>query len=365
VTTNINAGATSSTITAENPVIRALLLYNCGSGVSVSTTDLWIQIESGSTATTYEPYQSQEYEVNLGKNLYDKDNANVLIAYFALPSDTTITSNALNRTLYVPCDANTAYTFQAMGSNWVRQVGYTATTPAEGVSVSGITNLGKNATSITITTNSTAQYLVFRFWHQNNSTETYQQALDSIQIEKGSTATSYAPYFTPIELCKLGTYQDYIYSSGGKWYLHKVVGKYKFTSSETGSYQSSFPRFSINFSHGQDSTAAVASQALCTHLKVGQTAKTNNAFGISANVIYIRNESCTSLVELNQWFGNNDVIVYYALATPTDTPITNSALIAQLDALATAKSYNDKTYITVEATDPNLPALLKVEAGAE
>ena len=54
---------------------------------------------------------------------------------------------------------------------------------------------------------------------------------------------------------------------------------------------------------------------------------------------------------------------WWIMSTSTTTQITNAALVAQLDALAAAKSYNDKTYITVEATGPNLPALLKVEAG--
>ena len=55
-------------------------------------------------------------------------------------------------------------------------------------------------------------------------------------------------------------------------------------------------------------------------------------------------------------------LLYYVLATATDTQITDSTLIGQLDALADADTYNEKTYIKVTATDPNLPALLKVEA---
>lgn len=178
------------------------------SGTTLTITN--IQLEKGS-ATAYEPYCGGTASPNpdypqaiqtvtgenavkiCGKNLFDKDNANVLNAYFALPNDQTITSNALNRTLWIPCEPSTSYTFQAVGSNWIRQVGYTQDTPAVGVSVYGITNLNANATSVSITTGASARYLVFRFWHQNNSAETYQQALDSIQIEKGS-ATAYEPY---------------------------------------------------------------------------------------------------------------------------------------------------------------------------
>jgi hypothetical protein len=57
--------------------------------------------------------------------------------------------------------------------------------------------------------------------------------------------------------------------------------------------------------------------------------------------------------------------LYYALATPTDTQITNPTLIAQLDALADGNSYDTTTYITVSSVGDNLPGLLKVEAGTE
>ena len=38
------------------------------------------------------------------------------------------------------------------------------------------------------------------------------------------------------------------------------------------------------------------------------------------------------------WLTNNNVVLYYALATPTDTQITDDDLIADLNALAGARS---------------------------
>lgn len=46
-----------------------------------------------------------------------------------------------------------------------------------------------------------------------------------LQFEKGPEATSWAPYFEPIELNHLGLYQDWIIYSGGKWLLNKATGK--------------------------------------------------------------------------------------------------------------------------------------------
>jgi hypothetical protein len=212
--------------------------------------------------------------------------------------------------------------------------------------------LGNNAfldatrQSITAAMNTTGSNRIRLTLHVDNGTTVNISGL-GIQLEKGSTATAYEPYqgqsFTlslgSLELCKIGDYQDYIYKSGGKWYLRKECGKYTFTSSETVSYQSNFPRFMINFSHGQDATAGVASQAKSSHFVVGQTASVDGTFGIAASVIYLHNNAIASADGLKTWFGNNNVSVYFALATPTDTEITNETLIEQLEAVLGGHTY--------------------------
>ena len=55
-------------------------------------------------------------------------------------------------------------------------------------------------------------------------------------------------------------------------------------------------------------------------------------------------------------------VLYYALETPVDIPIENPDLVAQLNALAEARSYNDQTNIIVTTAGDNLPATLCVEA---
>lgn len=422
-----------------------------------------------------------------GKNLFDKNNANVLNAYFALPSDTTITSNALNRTLYVPCDANTTYTFQAMASNWGRQVGYTQDTPAIGVSVYGITNLNANATSVSITTGASARYLVFRFWHQNNSTETYQQALDSIQIELGNQATTYEPYqgqsyevnlnapnlydktqavktgssnqnvsftttvdtsthyvfdcgtrslvtaylynssdtqtrtiggvsdshraeFTTtsaevkvqlvfyvgadvplpsvdfsmvnfykpsdtIELCKIGDYQDYIYKSGDKWYKHEEVGKVTLNGSETygtrTNTSTTHSKFRIT-NNVLPSAIAGTATLICSNFVANSGANTQSysdnaicgstASGFQQQLWFsIENSIANTASAFQTWVTNNTPTVYYAEATPTDTEITNEALVAQLDDLLNlSRTYQGQTNLSDLAASGNMPAILNV-----
>ena len=76
----------------------------------------------------------------------------------------------------------------------------------------------------------------------------------------------------------------------------------------------------------------------------------------------VRNKDCADRTAFLAWLSTHNTTVYYALANPTTTEITNQTLIDQLEALAGADTYNEKTYIKVTATEHNLPALLKVEA---
>ena len=58
------------------------------------------------------------------------------------------------------------------------------------------------------------------------------------------------------------------------------------------------------------------------------------------------------------WLASNPTTVYYALATPTTTEITDEALVGQLEALASALGYDGVTNIM--SASPELPAILSV-----
>ena len=68
--------------------------------------------------------------------------------------------------------------------------------------------------------------------------------------------------------------------------------------------------------------------------------------------VAFRNVDMASLSDWETWLSTHNTTVYYPLATPTDTKITNAALITQLNALASATSYDDQTVITVAS--PNI-----------
>lgn len=205
-----------------------------------------------------------------------------------------------------------------------------------------------------------------------------------VQVEKGSIATSYEPYvggiaspnpdypqdiqvvtgeqtvsitdgtntqnFTvglgSIELAKIGDYQDYIYKSGDDWYVHKGCNKiiYDGSQDENWSYAngSVFPfRMTI-----ADAAKLTTSQALPPNIFSNyytprkwnydvQTESLPDACITStvSATFAIRNVDIGSLANFKTWLSTHNTSVYYPLATPTDTKITDSTLIGQLNAV--------------------------------
>jgi len=209
------------------------------------------------------------------------------------------------------------------------------------------------------------------------------------QLEQGSTPTTYEPYtsqtFTidlgSIELTKIGTYQDYIYKSGDDWYVHKEIGKGILTGTTPGmtvAQQTGDGRFNIVLPTTWEGYKKSDNDILSfcnSYQQVGQTAYNTSFDPLVANMSYalnfnsgggnalrVKNIDASTVQEMKDSMDATNLILYYQLATATDTQITDSTLIAQLNALAGADTYNEKTFIKVTANDPNLPALLKVEA---
>ena len=316
-----------------------------GANLTYNNYKVQVQLEEGSTATTYEPYQDQSYEVNLGKNLYDKlssTDGKRLDANGGEYTDSTFTLSA-----YIPVEPNTKYTLSGMpGSSY----GHVATYDSSKTFV-GRWYVGSDP--FTFTTQANARYIRIA---------TPLVCKDSTQCERGSQATSYAAYFEPIELCKIGTYQDYIYKSGGKWYVRKEIGKFAFP--DTGWA----PRTDATITDGQvfrysnyiAGEFATGSAGYSSHFRVVSsgsvigTMRFINAdtFGYNVSIsnantgISSSDSWETKAAKFNAWCSSNSPVCYYVKATPTDTEITNEALVAQLEALAAATMHNPQTNIT-------------------
>ena len=361
-----------------------------------------IQLEEGSSATSYEPYTggipapNPDYPQDIqvvtgeqtvevcGKNLIGYESPN-LDAYFE-GSGSQITASSNNRLYYIKCKYNATYsiTTPATGTGTVFgggcRVGVTNELPAIGVTVPTVVKYGTSmAQPSTYTTTAENAYFVVRIQAQTGSglnlDQTAKAFFDACQIEIGSTATDYEPYQSQsysislgsIELCKIGNYEDYIYKSGDDWYIHKNIGKMVLNGSESWKYlpQSSSPFYyqgSKNIGQQTTNGRLVVSDYF---LPTNTWSEKKVGIWVDTNIIVKTKDSLDGSGNANSfisWLNTHNVSVYCVLANPTETKITDATLVEQLEALLEADTYNGKTCIKVTTTDPNLPALLKVEA---
>ena len=137
------------------------------------------------------------YRTNIlhSKNLFDKDNANEQSLYWS--SNKLLTdSGATSKSIYIPVKPNTTYTISKNVGKTFR-IATTNSIPANNVSTIS-SQANHTGTSITITTESNANYLWVNYFNtQNGDTGSSSDMLASLQIEIGNEATTYEPYITP------------------------------------------------------------------------------------------------------------------------------------------------------------------------
>lgn len=368
-------GGSNLVFTFTAPSTANYLVFNFAwqkSAEVVNTILSTYQLELGSTATAYQPYQGQEYEVNLGKNLIQ----NTLITEPTEKNGVTATPNADGTfTLNGTATANGYFNFYRDGtiltaSTYVTDIGSTIKSATTG-----------NFTYSASITNGRIYSLAYdnsnRYWFfVTKSGETYNNAILKIQCEAGTSATSYAPYFTPIELAKIGNYQDRIYKTDGKWYIEKQVGKVVLDgsadegwASQTGSHTTILNLYVPTNSWGiKTGTLPV----LCSIASYSTNAGGSNdtyANICKANptlpffLLDLAQSDFATLADFKTWLASNPTTVYYALATPTTTEITNSELIDQLDAILEAHLYEGLNNISNVTISPNLAGDLEIKTG--
>lgn len=362
------------------------------------------QLEAGNQASSFEPYvggiaspnpdypqtihtvsgeqtitisdgnsQSREYEVNLGKNLFDNSAVQIKTNATFTGTDGNVftTSSSDYRDLaIVKVQPNTKLTFSINDTSTYPNtrlyvVGLRNTTTESGESFDWLSGTS------TITTGNNTNYLGVIIQPRDSSNNTpvqTQEIVDSlkIQLEFGSVKTTYAPYFTPIELCKIGTYQDYIYKSGDDWYVHKETKKVNLYDTKDLPWWKSVSTVKINWTLlGMDDIQPAASKSVAgvmmsdhftnTYANALVNGLTNVGCAVGDDGIYFSNNGWDAAT-FKTYITNNIVLCYFALKNATDTQITDATLITQLEALAGAKIMVDGGTATV--TSQYLPATL-------
>lgn len=194
----------------------------------------------------------------------------------------------------------------------------------------------------------------------------------AIQTVAGSqtisiNGTDYPLDLGSIELCKLGTYQDYIYKDGEDWKVHKTIRKYALDGSEAWSISgigaTPFLVANLYSKIGASVESITSGSAYLSHLECKGIYGSNTNLGFSILVgsnqsnMRVRVANLPTVSDWTAWLSNTNPILYARLATSTDTTITDTTLIAQLEAVAEAMAEYGKPSAIVP-TDQNLAAII-------
>lgn len=184
--------------------------------------------------------------------------------------------------------------------------------------------------------------------------------LSNLQLEKGNQATSYEPYqgttyeinLGNIELCKINNARDYIYKFENNWYLHKEIGKVLLDGSEDGwtrnsSISGGYERYYLPLENSNPSSSR--NICLSNYFMFVSGHNVGTCFIHSSRVYLYPSLNINTLVLFKNWLSTHNTEVYYQLATPTNTQITDSELIAQLNAFDLYNGINN-----IEISSPNL-----------
>lgn len=203
----------------------------------------------------------------------------------------------------------------------------------------------------------------------------------------GEASQSYTINLGSIELCKIGNYRDEIFNNDpnadwydpdledNAWYVHKetgvsnlgdlawfggptsISGKYRIGSSDLVNVYVA-PTTSSEIAKVISTHYRALTQGGTWNIETGASINTN-ANGKTLWIYDPAYNTSSSVSAFKTWLTNNGVKLYYALATPTDTKITDSTLIGQLEALGAMKLFIGENNLLVSATGANLPATLE------
>ena len=221
-----------------------------------------------------------------------------------------------------------------------------------------------NSTPRTIAVDKTYPYIHIQF--------SYNQAVSDIQVESGSSSTTFEEYKSqtyPInlgdmELCKIGTYQDYIYESNGNWYFRKNINKITLNGSEENwssiVHSGDYYRLALTIDDAYDFGSTRNTNLYCDMFKAFTTTNYNIVFFSNKSAYFYLPQWMTTKEEFMSFLSTNNSLFYYVLATPTDTQITDATLIAQLNNIKKAYSYDTQTNIS--QTNADKPFIIYAEA---
>ena len=317
---------------------EAYAYIRVSSGTTINNQTFYVQLEQGSQPTQFEQYQGQEVEVNFGKNLISPRTP---IGTTTVDEDGKITYNATATTSYINL-TNGSDPLVVPAGNYTFSISQAQSAQialrfldSNGATINTFTIApGTTSISFTLSEPSSRGY----FYLRQTTANTHYSGSFYPQLEKGSTVTPFAPYSTPIELAKIGAYLDRIYKTNGKWYVEKQVGKVVYDGTESWQGQSMVS--GMNYYRLMPQDAKKNNDILLNNQGIGRTFGSQDVgvtpgscfVSASGNLNFLAPEFASS-TDFKNHLASSNMTVYYALATPTTTEITDATLIAQLEAV--------------------------------
>lgn len=359
-----------------------LFFYGDVSAVGKVTTFDNVQLELGSTATSYEPYVGGTASPNPS---FPSPIQNVTGDVEVLVRDTKIFDKS---TIQAGDIINNNATIRLCSRQeiWIKAGTYTFTTNItspfrylvgiENVGVPPLSNYPnyiynsewQTSSSLTFTINEPGYFTL-----QLSKTANAQLTVDEV-MNFDYSLTAHEEQTLPltlgtIELCKIGMAQDYFYKENNKWYLYKAIDKVDM-GDLTWLYSAGrlYTNSSISLINGNEGANIIPNNILCTvYSKITPAtwyAKTTqglsvggNGYGDSGAVLVYDSNYTNGTTFKNDMSGN---YLYWGLKEPTITEITDTTLIEQLDAISNAISYDEQTNISGTSDEAN--PLFSVEA---
>lgn len=394
--------ATKTIVYSNNSnLYKTRLTIRVASGTTLNNYVIKPQIEKSSTATSYEPYRGEEYELNLGyDNLIDvMPNQSEIINGIEISTTSdgyiklngTATNNINKSFLWL----NNLAKYKSTQQQYTYSSHYESGTASANFAIN--LRCGQQAEDLSGQLNTTSLYVnnalrSTSFYKGNTGYVTGIQIIISsgvvldnfvckLQLEEGNVVHTYTKFGEKIELCKIGDYEDVLFKNEvgdenynaeleeGAWYKKGVIGKVVFDGSE---YWQMNPQATLTNTiylsiNAIDNLLGDISAGFCNYFKQYAALWSNDVQGFqltsqSQNIrVRINNTIADSVSSFKTWLSTHNLKLYYIRAVPTYTKITNPTLISQLEALDKCKWFKGVNHWWTETNnlEPNLKGTYK------
>lgn len=293
----------------------------------------------------YEPYgamPSPDYPstvICLGsnKNLFDKDNVNLISLNATNQENGTFSAATNQKHIYIECKPLTTYTItKSILADTTLGIYETGEIPAVNVNYHQLYLKAASTGIATVKTGENAKYLDIRLNSRALTEEELQEILDTLKIEEGTKATSYSPYEQgSTEIIKINNVSNFDTLANGKssgdYFGLQFEMLNKFSCKITGKPNSNELRFGNSYN----------SKEILIPFEKGKHYKVKNSFNKvseitlvnlkenSFRLVYVTNKSEIQIQEGDD--GISSVRLYPDVNTTYDNAIIDCVIYTQED----------------------------------